>query len=395
MSARVLVAHGGGPTPVINASLAGVLSAAYGDSRVERVYGARKGIEGVLKGDLLDLSGLSENELECLSRTPGSAIGSCRHKIREGDEHQLLEVFDSYGIDVFLYTGGNDSMDTCMRVARLSDKVQVIGIPKTIDNDLAETDHCPGFGSAARFFALSALEVALDVEALDIHVSVVEVLGRNAGWLTAACDLAHSVGDVGPEMILVPEMSFDQEAFLESIRDRWNRRRGFVVAVSEGLKGGDGQPLVSDQGKTGVDAFGHPLPGNVSHHLAQLIQQKLGIRTRSEKPGLVGRASRALTSEVDRDEAWKVGAYGLRSALDGATGHMVSLRRESSRPYRSVPQLVELERVANVERLLPSEFYDPESFRTTEAYTEFALPLLGSGLPDYFSVGRFLNGKGG
>jgi 6-phosphofructokinase 1 len=386
MPTNVLVAHGGGPTAVINASLAGVLAAAREDARVDRVFGARRGIEGVLAGDLVDLSDYGADDIEPLAHTPASAIGSCRYKVTDDDHAAILETLERNGVGVFLYNGGNDSMDTCLKVSGMTDEVRVIGIPKTIDNDLAATDHSPGFGSAARFYAFSALELSMDVAALDIHVSVLEVMGRNAGWLTASADLAWQIGHVGPQMILVPEIAFHEETFLDSVRDRWNRGRGFVIAASEGLTAPDGTPLVEQRAGAATDAFGHALPGNVSMHLASLIRDRLDIRARSEKPGLIGRASRATVSEVDRREALQAGTFALRSALDGATGKMVGLVRRSSAPYEADHVLVPLEDVANTERLLPHEYIDESTCRTTKAFTDYALPLIAPPFPRYFSL---------
>lgn len=386
MPTNVLIAHGGGPTAVINASLAGVLSVARADPRVGRVYGARHGIEGVLSGDLIHLTDLTGDDIELLARTPGSAIGTCRYKVTEEDHRTILKTLEDNNIEIFLYNGGNDSMDTCLQVSRLTDRVRVLGIPKTIDNDLAATDHCPGFGSAARFFAVSALELALDVEALGIHVSVLEVLGRNAGWLTAATSLADEIGGAGPRMVLLPEVAFNEERFLDTVKTLWDRGRGFVIAASEGLAGTDGTPLVEERRGAAVDAFGHSLPGNVSHHLAALIRDRLGIRARSEKPGLVGRVSRATVSEVDRGEALEVGAAALRAALNGNSGAMVSITRPSESPYRSGTELVPLEEVANAERLMPAEYIDAEHFATTDRFTEYAIPLLSPPFPRYFRL---------
>ena len=386
MSGNLLVAHGGGPTAVINSSLAGIITTARNDPRINRVFGARRGIEGVIAGDLVDLTELSAHDTEVLARTPGSALGSCRYKVKEEDHAAILKTLEEHGVEVFLYNGGNDSMDTCLKVSRLTDDVGVIGIPKTIDNDLAATDHSPGFGSAARFYAFSAVELALDVAALDIHVSVLEVMGRNAGWLTAASDLAWEIADAGPQMVLVPEVAFDEERFLDTVRDHWNRGRGFVIAASEGLTGPDGTALVEEKSGAAVDAFGHALPGNVSMHLAGLIRDRLDIRARSEKPGLIGRVSRANVSEIDRREAIDAGSFAVRAALDGETGKMVALSRVSSSPYRSEPVLVPLEDVANVERALPGTYMDADRFRTTPAFAEYALPLLSPPFPQYFQL---------
>jgi 6-phosphofructokinase len=383
MAVNLLVAHGGGPTAVINASLAGVIRRARQEKEIGRVLAARHGIEGVLKEDLIDLTGLSEAELDKLSVTPGSAIGSCRYKMQDGDHETVVRVLDRNNVGIFLYNGGNDSMDTCMQIAALTDRTQVIGIPKTIDNDLARTDHSPGFGSAARYYAITALELCLDVAALNIHVAILEIMGRNAGWTAAAAGLALRIGSIGPEIILLPEKPFEEEAFLDRIRDLWARQRGFVVAVSEGLADKDGNPLVSTVDRSGADAFGHALPGNVSHYLAQLITSRLGYRARSEKPGLVGRVSAACVSPIDRKEAYGVGVHAVSSALQGASGSMVAIRRISSSRYTSEFELVPLSEVANVERKMPEEYFNAETGRPTSGFVDYCMPLIGGDLPDY------------
>lgn len=388
MAVNLLIAHGGGPTAVINASLAGVIRRARQAEEISRVLAARHGIEGVLKEDLIDLTGLSEAELDKLTATPGSAIGSCRYKMRAEDHETAVRVLDRNNIGIFLYNGGNDSMDTCVQVAALTDRTRVIGIPKTIDNDLVRTDHCPGFGSAARYYAITALELCLDVAALDIHVAILEVMGRNAGWTATATGLAQRIGSIGPEIILLPEKPFEEEAFLDRVRDLWARQRGFVVAVSEGLAGMEGNPLVSVVDRSGADAFGHALPGNVSHYLAQLITSRLGYRARSEKPGLVGRVSAACVSPIDRKEAYGVGVHAVSSALHGATGSMVSIRRISSSPYASEFELVPLSEVANLERKMPDEYYNAESGKPTSGFVDYCMPLIGGDLPDYLILDR-------
>lgn len=388
MATNLLVAHGGGPTAVINSSLAGVVRAARLEPSIDRIYGARHGILGVLEDDMVDLAELSESEIDRLSKTPGSALGSCRYKVQETDHRTIADRLNARGVGIFLYNGGNDSMDTCLQVSRISPDLRVLGIPKTIDNDLPQTDHSPGFGSAARYYALSAHELALDVAALNIHIAVLEVMGRNAGWLAAGAALAHDIGGLGPAFVYVPEIPFDRERFLKQIRGRWSHSPGFVIAVSEGLADAHGNPLVSTPDAGGTDSFGHALPGNVSHYLAQLITEELGIRARSEKPGLLGRASSYYASAVDRREAFDAGVFAVRSATasadNGASGSMVAIKRLSSLPYRSDFQLVPLEDVANVEAKLPMHFLDAERAWITPAFRAYALPLLGESFPAYY-----------
>jgi 6-phosphofructokinase 1 len=368
----------------MNASLAGVLRFARREPTIHRVYGARHGILGVLNNDLVDLSGLTEPELDRLARTPGSALGSCRHKVTDAELPAITEQLEELGAGIFLYNGGNDSMDTCLRISRVAPGLRVLGIPKTVDNDLTRTDHSPGYGSAARYYAIRAHELALDVAALNIHVSVLEVMGRNAGWLAASTVLAEDVGGLGPALIYVPEVPFERERFLEDVRRRWDRSQGFVVAVSEGIADRNGTPLVETADSSGADTFGHALPGNVSQYLAELITSELGIRARSEKPGLLGRTSSYYASEIDRGEAYEAGVFAVQSAVYGeATGSMVAMRRISSLPYQFDFELVPLEEVANVEHKLPADYIDDENAWITPAFREYAAPLIGGNFPDY------------
>jgi 6-phosphofructokinase 1 len=381
MKGNLLVAHGGGPTPVINASLQGVIQEARRYSEIDKVIGARFGIEGLLAEEFVDLGVQPEGFVQRLSFTPGSVLGSCRRKLTAEDYPVILDILRRHGIQYFLYNGGNDSMDTCSRIARLAgDEIRVIGIPKTIDNDLAVTDHCPGFGSAARYVAVSARELATEVASLPIHVVVMEVMGRNAGWLAASAMLAGSDGGRGPRMIHLPESPFSQEEFLTDVEALWSREKGFLIVASEGLKDTKGQSLAD----TGIlDGFGHTIPGGVAQLLADTIIRELGIKCRAEKPGLLGRASLALQSPTDREEAYQVGARAVSAAVDGETGKMVSLRRVSTAPYRIDLELVALDRVANIEKKFPQEWINDRGNDIRENFKDYCEPLIGEPLPEF------------
>ena len=307
MAVNILVAHGGGPTPVINSSLQGVVEAARASGQVDKIYAARFGAEGILAGDLIDLTGVPAATISLLRETPNSAIGSCRRKLTGEDYPTVIETLKKFEIGCFFYNGGNDSMDTCNKVNELAKKegldLRVIGIPKTIDNDLDITDHCPGFGSAAKFAALGACELALEASGLPIHVVVVELMGRNAGWLTAASALAARLG-VCEVLTYLPEAPVDEENMLGDIKNAWDKGKGVLVTVSEGICGLDGKPL-ADSGI--VDGFGHVVPGGAAQYISNQIMQKLGIKSRAEKPGLMGRNDMSRVSDVDRDEAYAVG----------------------------------------------------------------------------------------
>lgn len=384
--ANLLVAHGGGPTAVINASLAGVLAEAKRQRSVGKIFAARGGIEGVLKGDLIELD-LSSADLEKLKRTPASAIGSCRYKVGEQDYETIAGVLRSKGIGYFLYTGGNDSMDTCLKLAEHAPDCLVAGVPKTIDNDLAGTDHSPGYGSAARYIAVSTAELCLDIRALNIQISVLEVMGRNAGWLAASASLARSLDPSFPAMILVPERPFEEAPFLAAAEKRWKEGKGFVVVVSEGLVDSNGNALGAERGKESVDAFGHALPGGAALYLASLIRSKLGLRTRSEKPGLLGRVSRLLVSEIDLEEAELSGIESVKGLCEGKSGFMIGFKRLSSSPYRMEAVRIDLREVANVERKLPPSYIAPDGMDVTPAFADYCRPLIGPDpLRDYWLI---------
>ena len=358
MGKNILVAHGGGPTAVINCSLQGVVEAARSAGFDGSIYAARFGAEGILAGDLIDLTDVPAAAIARLSHTPASAIGSCRRKLTDADYPTVLETLKRFDIGCFFYNGGNDSMDTCHKVNELARRegldVQVIGIPKTMDNDLDLTDHCPGFGSAARYAALSSAELALDASALPIHVVVLELMGRNAGWVTAASALAGRLTGC-PVLTYLPEVPVDEDRMLADVERTYARGQGLLVTVSEGLCGLDGKPL-ADTGI--VDGFGHTVPGGTAQHITDQIIQKLGLKSRAEKPGLLGRASIPYQSSTDRAEAYAVGQYAVEAALKGESGYMVAINAVRTPAYRADLSLVPLAKVANVEKKFPLEWID-------------------------------------
>jgi ATP-dependent phosphofructokinase / diphosphate-dependent phosphofructokinase len=384
MEGNLLVAHGGGPTAVINASLYGIINEARKYPQIKGFYGAKYGIEGVLKEEFIDLGKEPQENIELLPYTPASAIGSCRRKLNDQDYPVLLKIFRKYNIRYFFYNGGNDSMDTCNKVATLARgagyDMKVIGVPKTIDNDLAYTDHCPGFGSAARYAAISAMELTKEVEGLPIHVIVLEIMGRNAGWLAASTALAKTGEVSGPQLIYLPERPFNEDEFLADIKMWHSKVKGVLVAASEGLVDANGNSI-ADTGI--VDGFGHKIPGGVAQALSDKIINKLGIKSRAEKPGLLGRASIPMQSDIDREEAIAVGSYGVKSAIEGKTGSMVAIKRESVNPYRYSLELVGLEKVANVERKFPLEWINERGNGIKQEFIDYCLPLLGGPLPKY------------
>ncbi|OUN09026.1 6-phosphofructokinase [Flavonifractor sp. An9] len=377
MKGNMLIAHGGGPTPVINSSLLGAVREAKLHGEIETIYGARFGAEGILAGDLIDLGKFADEDLALLAKTPASALGSCRRKLTDADYPAVLECFKKFNIRYFFYNGGNDSMDTCNKIYNLSVEtgyeLRVIGIPKTIDNDLDVTDHCPGFGSAAKYAAVSALELAQDASALPIHVVVMEMMGRNAGWITAASAL---YADLMPceHLVYLPEVAFDKEKFLAAVKEKWAKGRGLLVTISEGIHYADGSP-VADSGV--VDGFGHKVPGGAAQALSDMIMQETGLKSRSEKPGLLGRVSVSLMSEIDQKEAEEAGACAVRSAVEGKTGFMVGFETTRN-PYSSKTCLIPLEKVANAEKKFPLEWIGEDGASIKPEFKAYCEPLLGA-----------------
>ena len=382
MGTNSLVAPGGGPTAVITGSLQGVVEAARASGKVDKIYAARFGAEGILKGDLIDLTDVSAETITKLGHTPASAIGSCRRKLTDEDYPTVLETLKKFNIDCFFYNGGNDSMDTCHKVNELAKRegldLRVIGIPKTMDNDLDITDHCPGFGSAARYAALSAAELALDASGLPIHVVVLELMGRNAGWVTAASAMAKRLTDC-EVLTYLPEVPVDEERMLADIEKGYAKGKGLLVTVSEGICGPDGKPL-ADTGI--VDGFGHKIPGGTAQHVTDQIIQRLGLKSRAEKPGLLGRASIPYVSSVDRAEAYAVGRYAMNAALRDESGYMVSIEAVRTPEYSSSMALVPLAKVANVEKKFPLEWI-VDGNGIADAFFDYALPLMGGDFPEY------------
>ena len=377
LKGNMLIAHGGGPTPVINSSLLGAVREAKLHPEIETIYGARFGAEGILAGDLLDLGKVDEENLALLAKTPASALGSCRRKLTDADYPAVLECFKRFNIRYFFYNGGNDSMDTCNKIYQLATQtgyeLRVIGIPKTIDNDLAVTDHCPGFGSAAKYAAVSALEIAQDASALPIHVVVMELMGRNAGWITAASAL---FADKMPceYLVYLPEVAFDKAAFLAAVKEKFAKGKGLLVTISEGIHYADGSP-VADSGV--VDGFGHKVPGGAAQTLCDMIMAETGLKARSEKPGLLGRVSVALMSPVDQREAEEAGAVAVRSAVEGKTGFMVGFQADRTPAYTCKTCLIPLEDVANAEKKFPLEWIGQDGSSIDKAFIDYCLPLLG------------------
>lgn len=388
MGKSILIVHGGGPTAVINASLYGAIKEAKKHPEIEHIYGAKNGTGGVLREELIDLTDVPEEKLELLLQTPGSAIGTSRDEIWQEEYDRMMEVVAKYNIGYILFNGGNGTMDTCGKMyenckAKNID-VKVMGIPKTMDNDLSITDHSPGFGSAARFIAQSTKELCADVAGLAIHVVVMEASGRNAGWITAASALAADDGGIGPDLIYLPEIPFDEDKYIEDVKKLLEKKKGIVVVASEGLKDKEGNPVVQPIFKTSRATYF----GDVSSHLANLVIKRLGYKARGEKPGLLGRASIPLQSDVDREEACLAGELACKAVLEGESGKMVAFQRVSTSPYKVEPFLVDIKEVMMYEKTMPAEYINEEGNGVTESFKEWCRPLIGEKLPEMIAFNQ-------
>jgi 6-phosphofructokinase len=371
MRTNAVVAHGGGPTAVINASLAGLIEEC--GRRGIHLHGARYGLAGLLREDLVDLQALDADLVRHVGESPGSALGSSRLPLTDTDLDRLLDALKRHEIATFFYTGGNGSMDTALRVARYARSVghdlQVIGIPKTIDNDLCVTDHTPGYASTARFFACAARDVGEDNRSLPSPVCVLETLGRNAGWIVAATSLARHHPDDAPHLIYLPERRVSLDRIAADVERVYRRLGRVVIAVCEGQLDEDGRPFGADVDRAEVQV--HRLASNLGHTLARLISTKVGIRARAEKPGLLGRCCGEFAVPLDRREAHACGQAAAIAAAEGHSEVMVALHRDSS------TFLTPLDAVARAERLLPADWIHPDGNDVLPAFQEYAAPLVG------------------
>ena len=386
MTENVLIVHGGGPTAVINSSLYGVIEEAKKIGKFDKVYAAIGGSEGILKECFLNLLAFPEEKLKLLLETPATAIGSSRYALDQEDYEAMVGIFKKYEIKYVLLNGGNGTMDMCGRIYEVcKDKdIRVIGSPKTIDNDIAITDHAPGFGSAARYIAATTAEVGVDVKALPIHVCIIEAMGRNAGWITAASALARKKPGDAPHLIYLPERAFNEEEFLEDVKQLHKEKGGVVVVVSEGLKNEAGEPVVPPIFKTERATY----YGDVSAYLAELVIKKLGIKARSEKPGICGRASIAWQSPVDRDEAVLAGREALKAAVAGQSGVMVGFIRDEEAEktngvYRMHTEMIPIKEVMMYERTIPKSYLNERGNDVTEEFIRWCRPLIGPELRDF------------
>jgi 6-phosphofructokinase 1 len=385
---NLIIGQSGGATAVINASLSGAVETALDDRRVGQIYGMWHGVQGLLQENLVDLRQQPAHLWRELLHTPSAALGSCRYKLQEDDLERIFAVFRRYEIHTLLYIGGNDSADTVHRIAHaarhLNYDLQAICIPKTIDNDLPLTDHCPGYGSAARFIALATLDSTMNTLSMPWHypVKVIETMGRDAGWLAAAAALGKRTEGDAPHILLPPEKPFRAERYLARVEEIYRRFGYAVIVAAETLRDEQGQALGA-AGQVGVDAFQHPLLSGAAQYLVELVKEHLKLRARFDKPGDLQRMASSCVSPVDREEAYLVGQAGTQAALAGETDCMVTLQRLDEPVYRCTTGLAALNKVANVQRLLPANFLDESGTMITPAFVDYALPLIGEPLPAY------------
>ncbi len=393
LTGNLLVAQSGGPTAVINASVAGVIQEAGRHGCIEEIYGGLNGIFGILNETLVDLNEEKARSIEGLKHTPAAALGTCRYKVdfkkqpakAAQDMDRLFAVFQAHNIRFFFYAGGNDSQDTTNKIHEEAVKrgweMRCIGIPKTIDNDLPHTDHCNGYGSVIKYNAVTVMEVAFDVSSMatdDGSCCIIEVMGRAAGWIAAGTVLAKRQPTDAPHIILLPEVPFDQEKFLARVKETVASLKYCIVVVGEGLKNAVGEEIGVD--KSRVDAFGHAVLGGAADRLAEIVQAKLNLKTRTVKLGYAQRAAAHFASETDVLEAVACGETAVRAAVGGKSGYMVKIVRLSSQPYRWATDLQPLNDIANVEHFLPRAWITEDGFLPNEKFIEYARPLIEGNL---------------
>ena len=379
-----IIGQSGGPSAVINASAYGAIKTALESEDITQVLGACHGIKGVLDDDLIDMGKEDPTELAYMKYTPSSALGSCRYKLADPDEDdtdykRILEIFKKYNVRYFFYNGGNDSMDTCNKISKFMLKngyeCRVMGIPKTIDNDLYGTDHCPGFASAAKYIATSFMEVSRDCHVYDVGmITIIECMGRHAGWLTGAAALAGLAGD-GPDLIYLPEVDFDMDQFISDVKRVYAEKKNCLVAVSEGVHYADGS-FVSEAKTSGTDGFGHAQLGGLAARLAAVVKAATGAKVRGIELSLLQRCASHCASGTDIEESFHSGKIAVESALAGITGKMVGFKCDRKGGYKCEYALFDLADVANAEQKVPLEWITPEHNGVTQDFIDYCLPLI-------------------
>lgn len=397
---NIAVAQSGGPTCAINASLVGVFKEALKVAEIDAIFGSINGIEGIIENHLVDLKStiLTNNDMELLRQTPSTVLGSCRYKLPDWSEDEevykrMLETLKQRNIGAFLYIGGNDSMDTVNKLSAYFAKndidIKVIGIPKTIDNDLCITDHTPGFGSAAKYVATTMHEITRDSIVYSIpSVTIVEIMGRHAGWLTASSAVLHAMGESAPHLVYVPEVPFSLENFLKDVRQEMSKHKAVIIAVSEGIE-------VPEGVQSGVvDNFGHKYLSGIGKYLEDVVRSEIGCKVRSIELNVMQRCSSHLGSKTDIDEAEAVGAAGVRCALEGETGKVMVFRRIEDIPYTVVIEAADAGDVANNEKFLPKKYINSAGNNIRKFALNYFLPLIQgdlnliteNGIPKHFTL---------
>lgn len=396
MKGNVLIAQSGGPTAVINASCCGIIQEAFKhEEQIQELYGAINGISGILQEDLADLRKEDPATIELLKYTPSSAMGSCRYKLTEKNYDRIFDVLRIHDIHYCFFIGGNDTMDTANKIDLLAKKhgygIQVMGIPKTVDNDLVGTDHCPGYPSIARWLAIAVRDAGLDTKAIYTSdtVKIIETMGRDCGWITAATALARDNFNETPHLIYLPERPFDEAKFLADVKRFYDKFGYVVITVCEGLKDKEGKTIVEFTSKVDVDAFGHAQRGGIAEYLCKLTQTNLNIKARFDKPGTIQRVSAFCASEVDVKEAYLVGKLAVMYAIEGKSGYMVTLEREAAKGYKCNTGLIKLEQVANAVKKVPDKFINEEGNDVTPEFLEWLRPLVKPELPQYAYLRKF------
>ena len=400
LTGACIIGQSGGPTAVINASAQGVIQTALKADCITRVLGAAHGIKGVLEDKLYDMGQEDPAELDLMKFTPSSALGSCRYKLADPDQDdtdykRILEIFKKYNVRYFFYNGGNDSMDTCNKISKYMQKVgydcRVMGVPKTIDNDLFGTDHCPGFASAAKYIATSCMEVYQDARVYDTGmVCIMEIMGRHAGWLAGAAALATAYG-AGPDLVYLPEVDFDMDKFLADVDRIYKEKGNCMVAVSEGIHYADGT-FVSEAKTSATDGFGHAQLGGLAAHLASVVKEKTGAKVRGIELSLLQRCGAHLASETDIEESVMSGKAAVENAVAGITDKMVGFQctRDNGK-YVCKTELLNLTDVANTEKKVPLEWINKEHNGVEQPFIDYVLPLIQGepNLPKVDSLPRF------
>lgn len=386
---NLLVAQSGGPTAAINATLAGVIAAAMSSNEVDGIWGAVNGIKGVLEERFVDLRNkiTGTNELDILCQTPAAALGSCRFKLKSSEEdssqlEEIIRIFRKNGIAYFIYAGGNDSMDTVDKLSAYClenhiDDIMIVGAPKTIDNDLVGTDHCPGFGSAAKYIGTTFAELERDCHVYDTKaVTIVEVMGRNAGWLTAASALARNNGAKGPNLIYLCEPAFSIETFVENVKNELNDNDSVLVAISEGIKDKDGVYISESVQSGAVDTFGHSYIAGSARVLEDVVRREIGCKVRSIELNLMQRCASHIASATDIQESRMLGMTACQLALEGKSGLMAAVERISDKPYQVRFTGIPVSQVSNQEKKVPADYINEAGNDVTEKMMDYLKPLI-------------------